>query len=74
MNALAIALQGIGYGASLVAAQGLLALDIILPITPSGAASGGKAIGKPWLLPVYTPVHARRPRKRRHSDLLFLGN
>lgn len=71
LNALAIALQGMGYSAALVAAQGLLAVDIIAPLTPSGA-SGGKVIGKPWRLPVYTPMHARRPRKRRHADMIFL--
>jgi hypothetical protein len=71
LNALAIALQGMGYSAALVAAQGLLAIDIIAPLTPSGAG-GGKVIGKPWRLPVYTPVHARRPRKRRHADMIFL--
>jgi hypothetical protein len=71
LNALAIALQGMGYSAALVAVQGLLAIDIIAPLTPSGSG-GGKIIGKPWYLPVYTPVHARRPRKRRHADMIFL--
>ena len=72
LTPLAIALQGLGYGAAMVTVQGLLAVDVIAPDLSFGG--GGKAIGKPWRLPVYTPVHARRPRKRRHSDLLFLGN
>lgn len=43
------------------------------PQTTAFASGGGPAIGRPLRLPVYTPVHARRPRKRRDNDLLFLG-
>lgn len=70
LTPLAIALQGMGYGAAMVAVQGLLAVDVAAP-GPSFGGSG-KVVGKPWRLPVYTPVHARRPRKRRHADMIFL--
>ena len=72
MNALSVALQGLGFGTFAVATQGL-ALEAMTQQTPQ-APAGGRVIGSPLAWPTYVPVHPCRPRKRRDADLLFLGH
>ena len=66
LSPLAIALQGIGYGPLLVGVQGFASVDILTP-PPSGGGMAARFI--PFL-----PVPAKRRRKRRELDLIFLGH
>ena len=57
LSARAIALQGFGFGALLVAAQGFATVDALVPITPIGPNAGGNSHGKDT---------GRRVRERQH--------
>lgn len=46
LSARAIALQGFGFGALLVAAQGFATVDALVPITPIGPNAGGNSHAK----------------------------
>lgn len=70
LNALAIALQGFIAPAypMLIALQGMVE---DANTGPTGG-SGGKVIGAPWQWVPFNPVRPRRPKKRRHADIVFL--
>lgn len=69
LSPLAIALQGIGFGPLAMAALGLLPEDDEPAVVP---VSGGFS-DAPWRWVPFQPIKPRRPKKRRDTDVLFLG-
>jgi hypothetical protein len=65
----AVALLGIGYSPLMLAIMGLLPEEE----EPDQPATQGGFSDAPWRWVPFTPVRPRRPRKRRDTDVLFLG-
>ena len=74
LSALSIALQGLygGLQAASIAVQGFMGLDVAT--LPGGTTKRRRIISVPgFTVNIPARPDPRRPRKRRHADILFLG-